>query len=329
MFIRDLYSRFNRYRCHCKVECQDRKYINSINSLKSQIRYYNFFDFLQPDTFWFTRFLHNRTKLVESDKSVAIISVFGGRDRLKYATADIRLFYSGENLHSHFIPFSDHMLSDDNIDLALGFDLFEDKRYMRFPLWLLYMIDPEASDEQICDYIRLLRNPNVDNEERKKFCAMVASHDNSNVRGKITLDVSSISDVMCAGKFMHNDDTLLSNFNDNKQEYLKQFMFNTCPENTNAYGYVTEKIFECIRSGCIPIYWGSYNNPEPEIINKDAVIFFDPKEDNSEQIALIEELYTRPKLMSEFSHQDRLLPGAEDCILSMIHEFAEKFNNLL
>lgn len=45
-----------------------------------------------------------------------------------------------------------------------------------------------------------------------------------------------------------------------KFEVMKNYKFCLCFENTlNTQGYITEKIFACFRSGCVPIYWGASN----------------------------------------------------------------------
>ena len=45
-----------------------------------------------------------------------------------------------------------------------------------------------------------------------------------------------------------------------KFEILKNYKYCLCFENTlNAKGYITEKIFHCFKSGCIPIYSGASN----------------------------------------------------------------------
>lgn len=45
-----------------------------------------------------------------------------------------------------------------------------------------------------------------------------------------------------------------------KVDVLKHYKFCICYENIkNVPGYVTEKIFDCFRAGCIPVYWGADN----------------------------------------------------------------------
>lgn len=44
-----------------------------------------------------------------------------------------------------------------------------------------------------------------------------------------------------------------------KKETYQKYKFSICYENTQANGYITEKIFDCFFGGCIPIYLGAPN----------------------------------------------------------------------
>ncbi len=45
-----------------------------------------------------------------------------------------------------------------------------------------------------------------------------------------------------------------------KVETLPNYKFCICYENMqNVKGYITEKIFDCFRTGCVPVYWGASN----------------------------------------------------------------------
>lgn len=47
---------------------------------------------------------------------------------------------------------------------------------------------------------------------------------------------------------------------DDKIELLSNFKYCICFENlANVKGYITEKIFDCFKAKCIPIYWGATN----------------------------------------------------------------------
>ena len=247
--------------------------------------------------------------------NINFCSVFGDRNVLDLLSG-IKIFFSGENVHNApYDVYSDYLLKDQSTDLSLGFEYFEDKRYLRFPLWILYMFEPCSTRTDIIKRCEELRNPVI--SDKSMFCSMIASHDPNGLRRIIVNDINSIASVSCAGKFLHNDDSLKTLYADSKKEYLKRFSFNICPENSNSYGYVTEKLFEAFDSGCVPIYWGSFNNPEPSIINKDAILFWDKDNNNDALLQKIEQLYASPKELNDFLHIPRLVEGAEDIICEM------------
>ena len=46
----------------------------------------------------------------------------------------------------------------------------------------------------------------------------------------------------------------------NKWDILPKYKFSLCYENnSNQLGWITEKIFDCLRADCVPIYWGAPN----------------------------------------------------------------------
>jgi hypothetical protein len=45
--------------------------------------------------------------------------------------------------------------------------------------------------------------------------------------------------------------------NENKHKTLRNYKFALCIENTEFPGYITEKIFDCILCGTIPVYRGA------------------------------------------------------------------------
>lgn len=60
---------------------------------------------------------------------------------------------------------------------------------------------------------------------------------------------------------------------DDKIELLANFKYCICYENLTAVkGYITEKIFDCFKAKCIPIYWGASNIEK--YIPKDCFIDF-------------------------------------------------------
>jgi predicted PolB exonuclease-like 3'-5' exonuclease len=135
----------------------------------------------------------------------------------------------------------------------MGFDYMDNSNYICLPLWLLYFFTPLDTKDTIQ---RKLSEFNTV-YKKTKFCALLARHDRLyNLRTNIYNLASKIGHVDCPGKLLHNDESLYKEFNNDKRLYLRQYYFNICPENSNSPGYVTEKLFEALYSGCIPIYNG-------------------------------------------------------------------------
>lgn len=262
---------------------------------------------------WLEDFISQRG-LNPSRRKIALCSVFGEREVLNLVDADVRIFFSGENLHNpRHAQYAGYMLEGKRpFDLGIGFDYFDDERYIRFPLWMMYMFAPDSTEDDIRKKCELLRYPQIG--QRDNFAALIARADWNGKRGELADTMSKYGEIKYPSAFRHNDETLKASFNDDKIAYLKQFKFNICPENTNAMGYVTEKIFESISAGCIPVYWGAYSNPEPEVLNLDAIIMDLDK--------------CNLKDYDRISQLPRLKDGAEQYIINNFVKLEEKLKDL-
>ena len=296
-----------------------------VQSVPCKFQFYNWW---QPQTTesWFYRFAKHRGLMDTLNKQIAFISVFGPREVLKYIHSDICVFYTGENLNL-YPNYADYCFGDKKVKLALGFDNIKDSWYLRFPIWLRTEFDPSWNESQICSHIQELRRPKIG--RRNKFCALISSHDNNGLRGEIMDGMLCIGAVNCAGEYRHNDDSLLYEFDDKKRIYLRDYIFNICPENSNADGYCTEKIFDAIAAGCIPVYWGSDNMPEPTVLNPEAIIFWDKETKGKNAIKQIRELYSRPDSLEAFLNQPRLVDGAESMIIRYFDNLEQALMNIL
>lgn len=316
---------------------------NILTTTDRRIRYCNFWDGQAANEIWFTGFLKSHGILDSHPKArFAFCSALGDVrllliDELLYPFTNNRkrIFYSGENVHhSVFKDYNNNLLDRHSIDLSLGFDYIDDIRYMRFPLWLLEMFSPDATEEDIKKTCEYLSHPNPETT-RNRFCALVAG--NSTMLGTSSLEMrtdmvnrlNTIAPVDCAGKLLHNTDELKTRFNDNKAEFLKQYRFYICPENASVEGYVTEKLFHCIGSGCVPIYWGAAGNPEPDVLNHDAILFWDPDGDNNTVLQRIADLQYNPQQYKDFFSQPRLQPDAWQVVAGYFERLEKHLNGLL
>lgn len=250
--------------------------------------------------------------------SVIFSSSFGSYWLLKIILSIYKvpsLFFSEENLATlkKYREYKSYL--NGTPTLAMGFDYCSADNYRRFPLWLLYIFPPEFAAEASVDDIQK-RLDQIEKQSfypKTKFATMVASHDGyasekkvfgclKNIsRSEITQQVATIDFVHCPGKLLHNDDSLRNEYNDDKKSYLKQFLFNVCAENASVKGYVTEKLFEAIEGGTIPIYWGDVN-PEPTILNPQRIIFWDGTQVES-VLEKLQQLYLDGDIREKFLQQ--------------------------
>lgn len=323
-----------------------RRYRNPLTSTDGHIIYYNWWNKQPADEIWFSSYLQKRGFLERYPKarfvffsSLGNINMVRMDALLRLAQAPShptkRIYFNGENNHyPGFAPYLHNLLDHKAINLSLGFDYTDDPRYLRFPLWLLEMFPADATADDIKAICDRLSHQQWDAVTRTRFCALVSGNrgpddPGAQRRTRLVECLNTIATVDCAGKLLHNTDELKTKFNDNKAEFLKQYKFYICPENASVEGYVTEKLFHCIGSGCIPIYWGAGGNPEPDILNHDAILFWNPDGDNSALLQQISDLQHNPQQYKDFFEQPRLKDDAWQVVANYFAELEKRLHNLL
>lgn len=240
-----------------------------------------------------------------------------------------KIFYTQENTHVPYSPWQrweNCWLWKDAPSLSIGFDFIDHPKYIRFPYWLGRIFGALATRDDIAAFIAE-HDFCADSVARQKDCAFVCRLDYFGDRAIFADMVAQIMPMSYPSDFRHNDDDMRGKFGDDKIAYLRQFRFNLCPENSNNRGYVTEKIFEAIKAGCVPIYWGNEGYPEPDILNPKAIVYLD-KNNSEEGLALLRKLYNDPTAYAEFAAQPRFLPGAADKIYAYYEQLEVKFREL-
>ncbi|TPH84361.1 glycosyltransferase family 10 domain-containing protein [Helicobacter pylori] len=176
-----------------------------------------------------------------------------------------RVFYTGENEAPNFNLF----------DYAIGFDELDfNDRYLRMPLYYAYlhykaMLVNDTTSPYKLKALYTLKKPShkfkenhpnlcaVVNGEtdplKRGFASFVASNPNAPQRNAFYDALNAIEPVAGGGSVKNT----LGYKVKNKNEFLSQYKFNLCFENSQGYGYVTEKILDAYFSHTIPIYWGS------------------------------------------------------------------------
>lgn len=279
--------------------------------------------------------------------NICLTSINGRRTRLT-SYPGRKIFVTGENVdramthkytrvlrNDYFRFFSkiqerfyDNRVSDS--DLSLGFSDYESlyKNYLRFPIWITYLLSPYDTVDDIKKVVKSVNSPRF---VSLNTAVCLNSHDTYGLRTKICDDLRDIIDIKYPGRWRHNDDNLWSaKYNNNKREYLKEFRFNICSENMDVPCYCTEKLFDSFYSGCIPIYSGSMNNPEPELINHDAVVFWElDDQHNFSNKKEVRRLMEDQSYYEKFVRQEKLRPVMVDYLVYKLEKLKAKISELV
>lgn len=277
---------------------------------------------------WFTRYLNY--KFPDENYKINFIGPFERHHTLNWPMNGKKVFYSGEDLNHRFLEMKEKfdMYALDYVDLALGHDLIDNEKYLRFPFWAWYQFPPEITEETIENSIDLWNSANY---KKTRDVVNISSHDNWNSRTIISNDVEKIVEIAYAGKWRNNTDELWNKYNNKKLEYIKQFKFNICPENVMSKGYVTEKIFDSIKADCIPLYAGGKDYMEPKVLNHNAILRWNIGEnvDNSDTIEFFRNLYSDKKTYDEFKDQNILLDSSKKYIIKLFSNLEKHFERLI
>lgn len=307
-------------------------FLKSINSKNVRYNVYGYSG-LDPKKYYYTNFFQDKNSKLILSSFKPHIRFFMSQGEYKTSKKiqkkrnKITIFITSENLHSNVTTNAKYYKNNclDRTDLSVGFDYVTHSNYIRFPYWLERYFLPEMTYQDIKEKVNEFNKASY---KKSKFCALVASHDFTGIRKNLLGLVNTIEKVSCPGNFMYNDNSLKLQYNDNKLEYLKDFMFNLCPENDSANGYVTEKIFDALCADTIPIYWGGDFLIEPDVLNQNYIINLNPN-DYEYSLKQIKDLYTNKILYSKFKKQDKIISTAPDWIFEKMNEMKNAFAELI
>lgn len=297
------------------------------SSSNQKIIYRNWW-FVSTDFSWFTRFLDY--KFPDEDYKLNFFSLMGNHDNITNDMVGKKVFYSGECLNKntsvmHFNQdFGSYALK--HVDFAMGYDVLNHPKYLRFPLWLLSNFEPNSTEEDIENKIIEWNSITF---EKSRNVTVVSSHDLWKTRTKICDDVEKVTHIDYAGRWRNNTSDLFVKFGDNKRNFLKEYKFNICAENVDDTGYVTEKIFDAISMDNIPLYIGGGNYLEPNVINSNKVLLWKMDEDNSDTLELFDTLVHDEKSFNEFKDQDAILNNSSKHIIGLFNSLEKHFERLI
>ena len=254
-----------------------------MSSQKIRIAYLNYWDDELNDRY-FSKFIEYHFLGIETTEvspfehpDIIVCSVFGDLNLIRRLSAKIKIFYTGENLkRKEYREFQNINILQNIFDLIIGFyDTDIKSKVLCFPLWLQYYpFYSTKEDESIISHIEKqhLINKKI---TKDKFCTLIARHDRSGIRTRISKSVAKIGKISYGGSFhlvqFQKDHYIVPYGSKEKVDYIKSSKYNICPENSSTKGYCTEKLFEALQAGCIPIYSG---HDIPTVLNKNKIIFY-------------------------------------------------------
>lgn len=113
--------------------------------------------------------------------------------------------------------------------------------------------------------------------QKKKFCCIVVSNQNEHIgcqyRKLIFDTLSKYKPIDSAGESFNNTGYLAPRDTKEYLAWINQYKFMITFENSMGNGYVTEKVFNAICGGTVPIYWG--DNTTAKNIFGDGIVYFD------------------------------------------------------
>jgi hypothetical protein len=203
---------------------------------------------------------------------ILLSSVCGNIFHISKIKANVKIMFLGENLSRG--PYTKWKKVLNMFDFVVGFhptNLVQKK--IRFPLWLIYYHFYKWDDHS--NILRYIQAENDKNRQMNKtiLSTCIARHDRGGQRTFICnlIEKYKPGQVKYPSSFRKNTNSIDSG-KKNKINFLKQCIFNVCPENSTGELYHTEKIMHAFEGGTIPIYWG-VDKPEKDLICQNKYIY--------------------------------------------------------
>lgn len=183
---------------------------------------------------------HDVDVVKTADADLLIYSKHGQEHRSFVGT---KVFYTAENQRPNWR----------HADYCIGFDLEPHPRYLRLPYFAL---------EAISDHDVGWTRSDQPAWEDREFCAFVYSHPGPPERRALFDALSTYRPVTSPARFLQNTVApelapRVGSWRPSKLRYLERFRFVIACENSAHPGYTTEKLYDALIAGAIPIYWGN------------------------------------------------------------------------
>lgn len=217
--------------------------------------------------------INNFSVTIDKDNpEIIFYSVFGEQNTENKA---IKVLLCLENLYAN--RFKKYLQNINSFDYVLCLNEISDQKVFRIPFWFICGGFYDINNH---DY-KIIKENKIDILNKKSMFSLLSKNPHP-LRLFILQQLKNQNiAVDCPGDLSNNVSRIGSKKID-KINFLSQYFFNICPENGWSIGYCTEKLYDALISGCIPIYWGDssldnnfYNIDKILTINKNCSNFND------------------------------------------------------
>jgi hypothetical protein len=222
----------------------------------------------------------------------------------------IKLMYIGEPIGKFwFTKFSDEFFIKGLYNFAIGWiSSNRPQRWIKYPCYHSIYDRIKATNALVL----------AANLAEKRACTLINRHDTGNTRLPILRELTSQGmHVVCPGLLANNcTNNELNRIG--RVEYIRKFVFNICSENFSncQSGYLTEKLVNCCLAGAIPIYFGSLDEIDSQVFNRERILFL--THENTKEIAdQVIKMWTNHELLEAFYRQPVFLDTAEEAIVKI------------
>jgi hypothetical protein len=138
--------------------------------------------------------------------------------------------------------------------------IFKDEVKNFFDIWMTYHPDADIFLPYFTyEYKYSLFNPIQKKDSDKRVCMFVSSSINKSSRLEYIEELMKYVNVHSYGKWMQNHKIINDKGYTSKMEIISKYKFTIAFENACDDDYVTEKFYEPLLSGSVPVYLGASN----------------------------------------------------------------------
>ena len=214
----------------------------------------------------------------------------------------------------------------------------EDNTHIRIPTWMMYIdwysntttLPEKCEDNPIRLPIHFAITPHpIIFKKRTEFCGFVVSNPVCSLRNESFKAINDYKKVNSGGALYNNIGGQLSlkyaggGCGDiSKYQFFSKQQFTISFENSQAPGYITEKVLHAKMAGCVPLYWGDIDT-NTDFVNGSIVNL--SMFNNPEQILeVIKKLELNPELCAKIASTPILNEEKKQVALNIISKMSQK-----